>query len=327
MSKFLWKSLLLSPAVLGATLVISAGAVRAADNASLQAADSKTTPEAAQSQTIEAQTPEVKSVAKDATPSRLEVAAAPTAPVAQSETLPTATATEAQVEQTVQVKVQAEVAVSPKNLEPASPAPEASALTTVTPVQKTTVAQATPAAEGNTDEILNQINRYNREGNASQGQVTNVTQLRDVSPGDWAYEALRSLVERYGCIAGYPDGTYRGNRAMSRYEFAAGVNSCLQQIERLIAGSGSGLASRRDLETLQRLVNEFQPELATLRTRVDNLEGRTASLENRQFSTTTKLFGQAIFGLQGRSENSFDVFLDRFSDQGTNINLVDNVQL
>ncbi|HEY9904763.1 MAG TPA: iron uptake porin [Candidatus Sericytochromatia bacterium] len=159
------------------------------------------------------------------------------------------------------------------------------------------------------------------------GQVTNVTQLSDVQPSDWAYEALRSLVERYGCIAGYPDGTFKGNRAMTRYEFAAGVNSCLQQIERLIASSSSGLASRRDLETLQRLVNEFQPELATLRTRVDNLEGRTASLENRQFSTTTKLFGQAIFGVQGRSENSFDFFLDRFSDQGTSINLVDNVQL
>src|ERR671932_971781 len=50
----------------------------------------------------------------------------------------------------------------------------------------------------------------NMESNDSMSQVTNVTQLRDVSPGDWAFEALRSLVERYGCIAGYPDGTYRG---------------------------------------------------------------------------------------------------------------------
>src|SRR5919202_1750690 len=320
MSKFLWKSLLLSPAVLGATLVISAGAVRAADNASLQAADSKTTPEAAQSQTIEAQTPEVKSVAKDATPSRLEVAAAPTAPVAQSETLPTATATEAQVEQTVQVKVQAEVAVSPKNLEPASPAPEASALTTVTPAQKTTVAQATPAAEGNTDEILNQINRYNREGNASQGQVTNVTQLRDVSPGDWAYEALRSLVERYGCIAGYPDGTYRGNRAMSRYEFAAGLNACLQQVERLIASNTADFATKQDLATLQRLIEEFRPELETLRTRVASLESRTAFLENHQFSTTTKLSGQAIIAAVGASGGAPD-------GKDANIILVDRVRL
>ena len=160
------------------------------------------------------------------------------------------------------------------------------------------------------------------------GQVTNVTQLSDVRPGDWAYEALRSLVERYGCIAGYPDGTFKGNRAMTRYEFAAGLNACLQQVERLIASSGRDLATRQDLERLQRLVNEFRPELTALGSRVNALEGRTARLEERQFSTTTKLFGQAVFGIQGRSENSFDFFPpNRLQDTGTNINLVDNVQL
>src|SRR6476661_1699134 len=58
-------------------------------------------------------------------------------------------------------------------------------------------------------------------------QVTSVSQLSDVRPTDWAFQALQSLVERYGCIAGYPDGTFRGNRAMTRYEFAAGLNACL----------------------------------------------------------------------------------------------------
>lgn len=126
-------------------------------------------------------------------------------------------------------------------------------------------------------------------------QVTNVNQLRDVSPGDWAYEALRNLVETYGCIAGYPDGTFRGNRAMTRYEFAAGLNACLQQIERLIAAATADLVSKEDLEILQRLGEEFEAELATLGSRVDNLEGRTAFLEEHQFSTTTKLFGFAWF--------------------------------
>jgi BMFP domain-containing protein YqiC len=129
------------------------------------------------------------------------------------------------------------------------------------------------------------------------GQITNVTQLSDVSPGDWAYEALRSLVERYGCIAGYPDGTFRGNRAMTRYEFAAGLNACLQQLERLMASSTSVLVRREDLEILQRIVQEFQTELATLGTRVDTLEGRVAFLEDHQFSTTTKLTGSADIGL------------------------------
>ena len=63
--------------------------------------------------------------------------------------------------------------------------------------------------------LLKQINRYNLEGqNQTQSQVTSVSQLRDVSPGDWAFEALRNLVERYGCIAGYPERTFRGNQAL-----------------------------------------------------------------------------------------------------------------
>jgi hypothetical protein len=57
-------------------------------------------------------------------------------------------------------------------------------------------------------------------------QVNSVSQLSDVQPTDWAFQALQSLVERYGCIAGYSDGTYRGNRATGRYEFTAGLNSC-----------------------------------------------------------------------------------------------------
>lgn len=130
-------------------------------------------------------------------------------------------------------------------------------------------------------------------------QLTNVTQLRDVSPGDWAYEALRSLVERYGCIAGYPDRTFRGNRATSRYEFAAGLNACLQQIERLITSNTANFVSRKDLETLSRLTQDFQTELASLGPRIGKLENRVGLLEDRQFSTTTKLNGLAWFNMTG----------------------------
>jgi hypothetical protein len=134
---------------------------------------------------------------------------------------------------------------------------------------------------------------------ASNGlaQVTSVSQLSDVQPTDWAFQALQSLVERYGCIAGYPDGTYRGNRALSRYEFAAGVNSCLDRINELIAAGTSELVTKEDLATLQRLQEEFSAELATLRGRVDALEARTAELEANQFSTTTKLNAEAIFAV------------------------------
>ena len=56
---------------------------------------------------------------------------------------------------------------------------------------------------------------------ASGEQVTSISQFSDVYPTDWAYQALSNLIERYGCVAGYPNGTYSGNRAMTRYEAAA----------------------------------------------------------------------------------------------------------
>lgn len=128
-------------------------------------------------------------------------------------------------------------------------------------------------------------------------QITSVTQLSDVQPTDWAYQALQSLVERYGCIVGYPDGTYRGQRALTRFEFAAGLNACLDRVSEILASSTADLATKEDLATLQQLQEEFAAELASLRGRVDGLEARTAELEANQFSTTTKLSGTAIFAV------------------------------
>jgi hypothetical protein len=124
------------------------------------------------------------------------------------------------------------------------------------------------------------------------GQVTSVSQLSDVQPTDWAFQALQSLVERYGCIAGYPDGTFRGNRAATRYELAAALNACLDQIS-------DRFATKEDLEAVKALQEEFKAELATLKGRVDGLEARTATLEAQQFSTTTKLTGNAFFNITG----------------------------
>ncbi len=131
------------------------------------------------------------------------------------------------------------------------------------------------------------------------GQVTSVSQLSDVKPTDWAFQALQSLVERYGCIAGYPDKTYRGNRAMTRYEFAAGLNSCMDRVNDLIAAATSDMVKKEDLATLRKLQEQFAAELATLRGRVDGLESKVATLEKQQFSTTTKLQGEVIFALSG----------------------------
>ena len=155
------------------------------------------------------------------------------------------------------------------------------------------VTQVSPA----TQEIIESapvVVSQNAPANNNLAQVTSVSQLSDVQPTDWAFQALQSLVERYGCIAGYPDGTYRGNRALTRYEFAAGLNACLDRVNELIATATADLVRREDLATLQRLQEEFSAELATLRGRVDAVEARTAELEANQFSTTTKLTGEVV---------------------------------
>jgi len=128
---------------------------------------------------------------------------------------------------------------------------------------------------------------------AQGAPVTSVSQLADVDPSSWAFQALQSLIERYGCIAGYPDGTFRGNRALTRYEFAAGTYACLNSLAERIGQLGP-----EDLATIRRLQEEFAAELATLRGRVDALEARTTELEANQFSTTTKLVGEAVFAGQ-----------------------------
>ncbi|HEY9616706.1 MAG TPA: iron uptake porin [Microcoleaceae cyanobacterium] len=245
MSKIWLKSLLVSPAALGAALAISASAT----------------------------------AAETAVPTE----SVPTDAIVETAQLPAA---------------QAEVTV-PTTEVPAISQPE-------TIAQPQVLAQAVPAApQTGVDQLdtssLDQVNRYTREGSrtASMGQVTSVSQLTDVRPTDWAFQALQSLVERYGCIVGYPDRTYRGNRAMTRYEFAAGLNACMDKIQELIAAATADLVKKEDLLVLQRLQEEFAAELAALRGRVDALEVRTATLEKQQFSTTTKLAGEAIFGVTG----------------------------
>ncbi len=133
-----------------------------------------------------------------------------------------------------------------------------------------------------------QISNFDEES-VQLAQITSVSELTDVLPSDWAFQALQSLVENYGCIQGYPDRTFRGQRSMTRFEFAAGLNSCLDVIATLLAQSG---IDPEDMATIRRLQEEFQAELATLRGRVDALEAQTAILEAQQFSTTTKLRGQ-----------------------------------
>lgn len=273
MSKILWKTLLVSPAVLGVSLAISSSAIAGTASASTEVQQK------AQTNTSAAQI--LASLQKSA-PTSLTVADI-----------------ESQQRKIVNSGTPSQQLIAQVPVAPTTP---------------------TAASESPSVDRLEEVNRYSSEGQGNRNtiaQVTSVSQLSDVQPTDWAFQALQSLVERYGVIAGYPDGTFRGNRAMTRYEFAAGLNAALDRVNELIAAGTADQVRKEDLATLQRLQEEFAAELATLRGRVDSLEAVTAELEANQFSTTTKLVGEVIA-----------VVTDSFGDNdGNNTVLQDRVRL
>ncbi len=150
-----------------------------------------------------------------------------------------------------------------------------------------------PVAANAADLNMAAVNQY-----TSTEQVASITQLSDVRPTDWAYQALSNLVERYGCVAGYENGTYRGGKSMTRFEAAALLNACLDRVTEVT-------------DELTRLINEFSNELQVIQGRVAKLETQVGQLQATQFSTTTKLKGEATFVLGGvdgaRLSNGTDV--------------------
>ena len=164
------------------------------------------------------------------------------------------------------------------------------ALTLATSLPQAVLADGMPAPNGMSavNEYMNQqdVDRFRTW--ESKTQVTSVNQFSDVQPTDWAYQALSNLVEKYGCVAGYPNGTFKGGQAMTRFEAAALLNACLDRVT-------------EQTDELKRLMDEFKQELTVLRGRVDGLEKRVGVLEAQQFSTTTKFSGQATMVVGGNS--------------------------
>ncbi|MEM6613860.1 MAG: iron uptake porin [Cyanobacteria bacterium P01_C01_bin.72] len=125
----------------------------------------------------------------------------------------------------------------------------------------------------------------------SQSQSFNkVSDLKDVSPTDWYYNSLLRLIERYGCFAGFDDNTFRGERSLTRYEFAAALNSCLESIENLV--TEEDLPTITEATELNRLTAEFESELSAVQDKTDRLEQKITLLEEQNFSATTILRGQ-----------------------------------
>ncbi len=91
--------------------------------------------------------------------------------------------------------------------------------------------------------------------------------LADVAPTHWAYTAVRNLTENYACISGYPDGTFRGDQAMTRYEFAAAIAACMDNL----------LELRQERLSQQ---DSLRQELDALRQDLGGLEGDVDRLED-----------------------------------------------
>jgi hypothetical protein len=116
----------------------------------------------------------------------------------------------------------------------------------------------------------------------------------DVPTDHWAFDAIAELAAK-GIIEGFPDGTFKGDRGVSRYEVAIIVARILARIEAIkipapAAPAPAPQVTRTDVQTIQRLVNEFRAELAALGVRVTAAEEELTAL--KAATSATKVSGE-----------------------------------
>ena len=91
----------------------------------------------------------------------------------------------------------------------------------------------------------------------------------DVTPQDWAYQAVAQLASQ-GIVNGYPDGTFKGQQNITRYEMAQMVAKALVRQDRVDAEQNA---------IINRLANEFSAELNNLGVRVSTLENKVGNFK------------------------------------------------
>jgi Carbohydrate-selective porin, OprB family/S-layer homology domain len=188
------------------------------------------------------------------------------------------------------------------------------------PVSDSDTPITTPPTASDDSEIPILVEPFIEQGDAIP--ITAVSQFADVQLSDWAFQALQTLVAQYGCLAGYPDGTYQGNRALSRNEFAAALNACLDEIQVQFGADLATIATQEHLTVLQRLMSEFETELAGFQDQVDEIEWRMDLLQVTP-GVTSQLRGEATFAISdvwgdedpssGNEPGNNTVFQSRFS--------------
>jgi len=98
----------------------------------------------------------------------------------------------------------------------------------------------------------------------AMAQVTSVSQLSDVQPTDWSYQAVSNLVSRYGCVAGFPNGTFQPGQPATRAQLAALTSACLDRISEYQTAADAALAAA--------LRAQFAKEIGATNARVGALE-------------------------------------------------------
>ncbi|MEO6912514.1 MAG: S-layer homology domain-containing protein [Candidatus Baltobacteraceae bacterium] len=107
----------------------------------------------------------------------------------------------------------------------------------------------------------------------ADGAIVRADPLSDVNGSNWAYQAIQSL-SADGIVEGYPDGTFRGDRPMSRQEMAV-------LVARAVAHVQADGASKADIQKVQRLIDALKDELDGLGVRTTNLEESLQTLDAR----------------------------------------------
>ena len=145
----------------------------------------------------------------------------------------------------------------------------------------------------------------------------------DVTADDWAYQAVSDLSAQ-GVVEGYPDGTFKGERNMTRYELA-------QIVARLMAKEDQLNAEQQ--ATLDKLAGEYADELANLGVRVSNLEKKVGNISwygdarmryqhnNAKDPSTDKYTGRIRINAKAQVNDSTYV---RGRLSTSNVNLKDN---
>ncbi len=116
--------------------------------------------------------------------------------------------------------------------------------------------------------------------------ATDISELTDVVGNEWAYHALKELVNNpCHILVGYPDRTFRGQKSATRFELAA----ALYKYEQCIAERLGKKADKADLEKFAALLEEFRGELNQLKSRVDDLERRMKAAEEKNIEQDMRL--------------------------------------